>query len=101
MERSDQLGFAGIRLVQAGYHCRSLSLYSKLGFEIREHLSCMQGPAIKEAISNYSVRPATESDLEPCNALCLRIHGHTRSGELRDAVSQHAATVVERASRIT
>ena len=38
MERS--AGFAGVRLVQAGYHTRSLSLYSKLGFDVREHLSC-------------------------------------------------------------
>jgi GNAT superfamily N-acetyltransferase len=101
MERSDRKGFAGIRLVQSGYHCRSLSLYSKLGFEIREHLSCMQGPGIKEGIPGYAVRPATQSDLETCNALCFRVHGHSRSGELRDAVAQRAATVVERASRVT
>jgi GNAT superfamily N-acetyltransferase len=100
MQRSDQRGFAGIRLVQSGYHCRSLSLYSKLGFEIREHLSCMQGPAIKQVIPGYAVRPATESDLEACNALCFRVHGHARSGELQDAVAQRAAMVVERASRI-
>jgi predicted N-acetyltransferase YhbS len=31
MERSTQQGFAGIRLVQAAYHNRSLCLYTKLG----------------------------------------------------------------------
>ena len=30
--------FAGVRLVQAAYHNRSLSLYTKLGFEAREPL---------------------------------------------------------------
>ena len=50
MERSAQRGFAGIRLVQAGYHSRSLALYLKLGFEVREPLTCLQagdrqGPA--------------------------------------------------------
>jgi GNAT superfamily N-acetyltransferase len=36
MRRSRERGFAGIRLVQAGYHYRSLALYIKLGFEARE-----------------------------------------------------------------
>ncbi|MGO9605915.1 MAG: GNAT family N-acetyltransferase [Candidatus Binataceae bacterium] len=100
MERSEQRRAAGIRLVQAGYHCRSLSLYTKLGFDPREHLSCMQGPAIKEAIAGCLVRSATESDVETCNRLCIRVHGHHRGGELRDAVRRGTATVVERAGRI-
>lgn len=101
MERSDQKGFAGIRLVQSGYHCRSLALYSKLGFEIREHLTCMQGRAIGESLPGSAVRPATEHDVEACAKLCLRVHGHDRVGELRDAIRQGGASVVERGSRIT
>ncbi len=101
MERSQRRGFAGIRLVQEAYHLRSLSLYTKLGFDTREHLSCMQGPAINAAITGYAVRPATVSDVEACNRLCLRVHGHHRGGELRDAIAQGTATVVERAGRIS
>jgi GNAT superfamily N-acetyltransferase len=101
MERSQQRGFAGLRLVQAGYHCRSLSLYTKLGFDVREHLSCMQGPALNEQIPGYPVRTAAERDLEACDRLCIRVHGHHRGGELRDALKPGAATVVERAGRIT
>ena len=37
----------GVRLVQTAYHNRSLSLYAKLGFEIREPLSVMVGSPIK------------------------------------------------------
>jgi hypothetical protein len=44
MRRSQERGFAGMRLVQAGYHSRSLALYLKLGFEVREPLACLQGP---------------------------------------------------------
>src|SRR4029077_2617004 len=33
--------FFGFRLIQAGFHTRSLSLYAKLGYEVREHLACM------------------------------------------------------------
>jgi len=101
MERSDREGFAGIRLVQSGYHCRSLALYSKLGFEIREHLTCMQGRAIVETLPGYSVRQARDGDIERCIALCVRVHGHDRAGELRDAIRQGAASVVERGSKIT
>ena len=101
MRRSQERGFAGIRLVQAGYHRRSLALYLKLGFDVREHLSCLQGPAIGEAQPGSLVRPATPADMEACNALCLRVHGHDRSGELADAVAQGNARVVERAGRIT
>jgi GNAT superfamily N-acetyltransferase len=101
MERSQQRGFPGIRLLQAGYHCRSLALYSKLGFEIREHISCMQGPAIGASFPGYTVRAAAEADIAACNDLCVRVHGHDRGGELRDAIRRGLGTVVERAGRIT
>lgn len=101
MERSERHGFAGSRLVQAGYHCRSLSLYMKLGFDVREHLSCMQGPAINETMPECAVRLALQDDIEACGRLCIRVHGHHRGGELRDAVRQGVAQVVERAGRIT
>ena len=101
LERAREQGFAGIRLVQAGYHNRSLALYLKLGFEVREHLSCLQGPAIAKTIPGCKVRPALPADLAGCNALCLRVHGHHRGGELADAIQQGTAKVVERTGRIT
>jgi predicted N-acetyltransferase YhbS len=101
MERSESRGFPGIRLLQAGYHCRSLALYSKLGFEVREHISCMQGPAIGTNVPGCDVRPATEADIAACNDLCVRVHGHHRGGELRDAIRQGHGAVVERNGRVT
>src|SRR5260370_20331758 len=77
----------GVRLVQTGYHNRSLSLYAKLGFEIREPLSVMIGPPIKESVPGYKVRPATDADLEACNRLCAVVHGHDRNRGLRGAIS--------------
>ena len=100
MKRSQEKGFSGIRLVQAGYHMRSLSLYSKLGFEVREHLSCLQGPAIEKRSDGYEVRTATAADLEACNALCRSVHGMDRARELRDAVDGGGASVVVRGGRI-
>jgi GNAT superfamily N-acetyltransferase len=96
LARSTERKFAGIRLVQAAYHNRSLSLYAKLGFVVREPLSCMQGPAIKKISPGYGVRPAVAGDLEACNDLCLRVHGHERGGELKDAIQEGTAVVAER-----
>src|ERR1700758_5030174 len=42
-QRAAEKNFAGVRLIQAGFHTRSLSLYAKLGYDVREHLACMQG----------------------------------------------------------
>jgi predicted N-acetyltransferase YhbS len=101
MDRAAEKGFAGVRLVQAAYHNRSLCLYTKLGFDTREPLSTMQGPAIKQAIPGYAVRPAAMEDLAACNALCRAVHGHDRGMELQGAIAQGTATVVERGGRIT
>lgn len=101
MERTAARNFPGVRLVQAAYHRRSLSLYTKLGFDSREPLSVFQGPALNLSIPGCAVRPARESDLEECSRLCIRVHGHDRIGEMRDALRPGHAAVVERAGSIT
>jgi GNAT superfamily N-acetyltransferase len=100
MARADERKFAGIRLVQAAYHNRSLSLYAKLGFVVREPLACMQGPALGRIPPGYQVRPAKTEDLPACNDVCLRVHGHDRAGELSDAMQHGTAVVAERDGRI-
>ncbi len=99
--RAAQKNFPGVRLVQAGYHMRSLSVYAKLGYDVREPLACLQGAAINDVIAGYRVRQATPGDLDACNRLCRQVHGHDRGGELVDAVRQGVASVVEHAGRIT
>jgi predicted N-acetyltransferase YhbS len=101
MNRAAERNFAGVRLVQAAFHSRSMSLYAKLGFDIREPLVVMQGPALNDVPSGLTVRAANSVDLDACNALCRRVHGHHRSGELLDAIHQSIALVVENHGRIT
>jgi L-amino acid N-acyltransferase YncA len=101
MSRAAERKSPGIRLVQAAYHNRSLSLYAKLGFVVREPLSCMQGAPINKFPPGYRVRPAQAEDLAACNDLCQRVHGHERGGELNDAIQQGSATVAESHGRIT
>ena len=93
--------YPGVRLVQAAYHNRSLSLYTKLGFVTREPLSAMQGKPLGLQIPGYTTRKAVDDDLDACNRLCQRIHGHDREGEMLDAIRQGTATVAERDGRIT
>jgi predicted N-acetyltransferase YhbS len=101
MERSEQRGDAGIRLVQAAFHSRSLSLYTALGFDIREPLACVQGRTRDRGVPGCTVRSATTADVDDCRALSLRVHGFDRSGELAEAIERGTALVVERGRRIS
>ena len=92
---------AGIRLVQAAYNNRSLCLYTTMGFQTREPLSVMQGPALEVKFAGYDVRPAAETDIAACNLLCRRVHGFDRAVELRDAIAAQTAKVVEHLGQIT
>ncbi len=100
-ERAVEKKFTGVRLVQAGYHTRSLSLYAKLGYEVREPLACMQGQALNVTVTDCVVRMAVDSDIEACNRICQKAHGQNRGGELSDAIGSGKATVVERQGRVT
>jgi GNAT superfamily N-acetyltransferase len=101
LQRARERGIAGVRLCQAAYHNRSLALYTKLGFDTREPLSNLQGEAIEQEIPGYAVRSAAEEDLDACNEVCFKVHGHDRGPELLEAIRQGTATVVEHGGRIT
>jgi GNAT superfamily N-acetyltransferase len=101
LDRARERKFVGVRLVQAAFHNRSLSLYTTLGFDVREPLSVFQGPAIQKTFDGFKVRAAQFSDLEACNRVALGVHGHHRGGELADAIKQGTATLVERQGRVT
>jgi predicted N-acetyltransferase YhbS len=101
LERSAARGAPGVRLVQVAYHTRSMSLYTKLGFDIREPVAAVQGSALALTLHGYAVRTATEPDLEACNALCRRVLGHDRNGELVEAIAESSAKVVKRQGRIS
>jgi GNAT superfamily N-acetyltransferase len=101
LERERVRGAAGVRLVQTAYHYRSLALYAKLGFAVREPLSVLQGAPSLLSLPGRGVRTAGEEDVAACGDLCVRIHGHDRNGELRDAIAAGTAAVVERPGRIS
>ncbi len=92
-----------VRLVQDAINMVSLSLYTSLGFAVREPLVLMQVKPATEV--NSSVRPATVADIDACSHLCERTHRVSRRGELAGAIAHGAAFgmtpfVRERAGRI-
>ncbi|HEX3369130.1 MAG TPA: GNAT family N-acetyltransferase [Candidatus Cybelea sp.] len=96
IERSDVGGFPAVRLVQAAYHARSLSLYTKLGFASREELAVMDGDAADSNLTSYAVRPLRPDDLPACNEICVSVHGFDRGAELAAAGAANSAFVAER-----
>jgi GNAT superfamily N-acetyltransferase len=101
LDRAAQRHATGVRLLQIAYHNRSLSLYAKLGFDVRGSFAAMHGQPLGLTMPGYSVRAASAADEAACNALCVRVHGHDRAGELGEAIEGGTARVVERLGRIT
>lgn len=101
LDRAAEHSFAGVRLVQAAFHNRSLSLYTSLGFDVREPLSCMTGRTTQKTLPGCTVRPAQSQDLDACNRLARQVHGFDRGADLAEAVEHGTAYVVERGDRIT
>lgn len=101
LERAREGDAAGVRLIQAAFHNRSLSLYSKLGFDVREPLACMQGRTVQREVEECLVRAAVAGDREECNALARAVHGFERDAELAGAMERGTAKVVVRGGRVT
>jgi GNAT superfamily N-acetyltransferase len=101
LNRAASTRVAGVRLVQAAFHLRSLSLYTTLGFDVREPLACMQGRTSTRSIPGCTVRAATPADLAACNELSVTVHGYNRSADLAQSIERGTAVLTERDNRIT
>jgi hypothetical protein len=101
LRRARDRRFAGIRLLQSAYHNRSLSLYTKLGFDAQEPISNLQGPRLGVQIPGLR-RPSGQHRRPGRLQLTgVKVHGHDRGPELLEAVRQGTATLVEHGGRIT
>ena len=88
LERARTKRFAGVRLVQSAYHNRSLSLYTKLGFDAREPLSVMQGPTLTFQFRAIRCGRLASGISMPAISLCFQVHGHDRRREVREATKK-------------
>lgn len=73
----------GIRLVQDAFNTASMSLYTSLGFDIKEPLVMIEGQIQADLPAGVEVRRLTTDDLDACAALCQSIHSIERTNELR------------------
>jgi predicted N-acetyltransferase YhbS len=94
-------GAPGVRLLQDGFHMRSLSLYESLGFDVKEPVVVASGSPSSSPRGEVEVRALTEDDLEECEALCEKVHGFERTNELRDSTQAFKPFVAIRDGRIT
>jgi GNAT superfamily N-acetyltransferase len=101
LARAEQRAAPGVRLLQLAYHNRSLSLYAKLGMDVRGSFAAMYGPPVRLVLPGYVVRSAKPDDQVACDALCLHVHGHTRSAEVAEAIAEGKTKVIERLGRLT
>jgi predicted N-acetyltransferase YhbS len=98
LERGE--GAPGVRLLQDGFHMRSLSLYASLGFDVKEPVVVVSGTPSSAPIGEIEVRPLEDGDLDQCEVLCKRVHGFERTNELRDAIQAFAPFVAGRDGRL-
>lgn len=91
----------GIRLVQDAFNAASLSLYTSLGFDVREPLVLMEGVLKGEVAGQYEVRPMLAEDYEACSELCQSVHGFDRLNEVKNTPPSPSPFVALRDGRIT
>ena len=71
----------GIRLVQDSFNATSLSLYTSLGFDVKEPLVVIEGKPKSRPSGEFEVRRINPEDYDPCGELYRRLHGFDRINE--------------------
>lgn len=90
----------GIRLVQDAFNTASMSLYTSLGFDIKEPLVLVEGAITGDLPAGVEVRPLAEKDYPDCDELCKSVHGFSRVEELRGTAQMLPAFVILRENRL-
>lgn len=90
----------GIRLVQDAFNTTSFSLYSSLGFEVREPLFLLIGRP-QSKFSENQVRFMTPEDLPACGKICTEVHGFERNTDLKDSMDIFKSVVLVKNGQIS
>jgi predicted N-acetyltransferase YhbS len=91
---------AGIRLVQDAFNSTSMSLYTSLGFDIKEPLVIIEGKIEGQPAAGVEIRRMEEKDFAACGELCDNVHGFSRLNELRQTAQMFPAFVAVRENRV-
>jgi predicted N-acetyltransferase YhbS len=91
----------GARLTTDAFNPQAISLYTSLGFEVKEPLMLLTGRPKDEAPTDARVRPMTADDLEATAALSAHVHGFDRSNELSDCLGKCSPVILVKQGRPT
>lgn len=83
-----------IRLVQDAFDQASLSLYTSLGFDVKEPLVVIEGTVKADVPTNIEIRSLREQNLAECAELSRSVHGVDRTGDLKNTPSLTAFVAV-------
>ena len=92
---------AGVRLLQDTFNTTSLSLYTSLGFDVKEPVLIIEGRLAGEVAPGFEVRPLREEDHAACAELCRRVHGFERTNELKNTPPVLTSFAALREGRLT
>ncbi|MCU0547389.1 MAG: GNAT family N-acetyltransferase [Oscillatoriaceae cyanobacterium Prado104] len=90
----------GIRLVQESFNMASLSLYTSLGFEVKEPFVLLEGKFRGQPESGFEVRPMASEDVGECAALCEKLYGCDRTADIEWALNADSPFVACKDGRI-
>jgi GNAT superfamily N-acetyltransferase len=90
----------GLRLLQDSFNILSISLYTSLGFDVKEPVLLMRGKLKSGPTSTTQVRRLKDEDLVACSALCRKVHGFDRINELHEAIQLFSPYVALRGGEI-
>ena len=90
-----------MRLVQDAFNATSMALYASMGFDVREPLVLIAGTPRGPTSTEIEVRPMVPEDIDTCADLCRKVHGITRSEEVRTALGPFTPYVALREGRVT
>ncbi len=94
-------GSLGIRLIQETLNIVSISLYTSLGFDIKDSLILIKGKPKTPIIKNeIDVRPLSLEDIKLCTKICLEVCGFERTEDVESAVKFSSPFVATREDRL-
>ena len=100
MDEAAEAGFRSVRLLQQGYNMTSFSLYSSLGFEVKDLLALLRGRPSPGEETRGDVREAVASDLEEMDRLSVEVLGLSRRRDIETMMAVAAPLLVERHGRL-
>jgi ribosomal protein S18 acetylase RimI-like enzyme len=100
-ERSRSRGSKCIRFLQHTFNNYSLGLYTTLGFKVKELVVLLGSKIMERGSRDIEIRKMTSGDLNECAALCKKVYGFERTGELRDSLYLFNPFVALRDGNIT